>query len=91
MSEGTVSCTYSIFNSTGNLGSIVLKDCNPAISNDETMGPGTVIFIVVLLVLAGLAGQWVLGHIDRKALAAVRDDLKTAATHAAGIAKHDAS
>ena len=75
---GEVHCSYSASgrsqDSQAN-GTITLTGCNPSISNDETLGSWDVIGIVLLLVLLGLAGQWLMGHIDRRALHSLKEDL----------------
>jgi hypothetical protein len=52
-------------------GTIRLIDCNPSIANTETMSSFQVIAIVALLVVTGLILQYVMHHINRKALRAV--------------------
>lgn len=64
-----VTCTYSAFNVQGaSTGTIKLTDCTPGISNDETLSGVDVVIIVAILVVLGLVGQFIMHHINRKAL-----------------------
>jgi hypothetical protein len=68
-----VTCTYSVNATTQQApsGTIKLTDCTPSIANTETMSSWDVIAIVAVLVVVGLLGQYVLHHINKKALKAV--------------------
>jgi sensor histidine kinase regulating citrate/malate metabolism len=71
-----VVCKFSAAAPTGqSIGSITLTDCSPSISNEETLSSMQVIFIVLIIVILGLVAQWVLHHINRKALHKLRTDL----------------
>lgn len=52
-------------------GTLKLTNCSPSISNDETLSSFDVIFIVAFLVILGLVGQFIIHHINRKALTQV--------------------
>lgn len=70
-----VTCTYFATAPTAQSlsGTIKLTGCDPSIG---TISAIDVIAIVLVIVLVGLAIQWFMGHLDRKALKAVREDLR---------------
>ena len=51
-------------------GVITLKDCNPPISNDETLSSWDVIGIVAIIVVFGIIVQYFMHHINVKKLKA---------------------
>lgn len=87
----SVTCNYvAVGPANQGTGSITLKDCNPPVSNDETMSYGTVIGVVALLLIASLLIHWFLGHyVNRKALANIREDFKHVAAHAAELRRRE--
>jgi hypothetical protein len=71
----SVVCKYSAAAPTGSSsGSITLQDCNPSISNDETLSSWQVILIVIFIVAIGVAAQWLLHHLNKDALHKLRED-----------------
>lgn len=70
-----VSCTYVATAPTKDSmsGQIMLKSCDPAIANTETLSSWDVIGIVAVIVVAGLVGQYVLHHLNLKKLAALKE------------------
>jgi large-conductance mechanosensitive channel len=85
-----VICKYTASMSQGaNTGTLTLQDCQPSISNDETMGYGEVIGVVVAIVILGLVIQWIMHRVNHNALAHLKADLKQAAADAKGLAQHN--
>lgn len=82
MSE--VRCTYQVLTQQPNspTGTIIMNNCWPPISNDETISFISVIGVVIFIVVLGLILQWTLGHLNRKAFKALKEDLRSAAAHA---------
>ena len=69
-----VTCTYTASGVQGAMtGTLKLTNCNPPISNDDTLGSLDVIIIVAGLVVLGLIGQYIMHHINRKAVASIWD------------------
>jgi hypothetical protein len=71
-----VVCKYVAGTPTANsIGSITLSDCDPPISNAETISGWEVILIVIAIVAVGAIAQWFLHHINRDALTKLKADL----------------
>lgn len=61
------------------MGSITLQNCNPPISNDETLSSFDVIGIVSGIVVCGLVAQWIMHRFNKAAL----NELKHGFSHLA--------